>query len=144
MAMQFGDDPYDSDHSGIAQTRSKSSKWPLLIFLVGGPLLVVFLCCGGGVGMMMLGMNVLSAEIEVEMRDHPQFREHIGEVQSFDLDWAKSFAVEGDNTFIFDVRGTKGSGELTVDSVTNDAGAEEIRSAELRLSNGETVVLDMS
>jgi hypothetical protein len=141
--MQFGDDPYDSEYQGTAQTRSKSWKWPLLIFVVGGPLLVIFLCCGGGLGVVMLGMNVLTAEIEVEMRDHPQFREHIGEVESFDLDWSKSFAAEGDDTFIFDVRGSKGSGELTVDSVTNEAGAEEIHSAELRLSTGETIVFDM-
>ena len=137
-------DPYGSNLNGMSQPAQKKSwGWPLLLMVVGGPLIVILLFCGGGLGIMMFGMNVLSAEIEMELRDHPQFREHIGEVQSFDVDWAKSFAEEGDDVFVYDVQGTKGSGEVTVESVTNDVGKEEIISAQLRMSSGEVIELNI-
>ena len=49
--------------------------------------------------------------------------------------------VLGDDTFVYDVKGSKGSGQITAKQITNDEGDEEIRSAVLRLPDGRTVEL---
>jgi len=88
-------------------------------------------------------MSVVSADIENQLRDHPQIQEHIGAIQSLEVDWAKSMAEQDDNIFTYDIRGSKGSGELVVNSETDDEGGEVIRSATLRLSTGETIELQL-
>ena len=55
-------------------------------------------------------------EIKDQVRDDPEFREHIGEVSEFEMDFAASFASQNssDDTYRYKVRGSKGAGELTV------------------------------
>ena len=54
------------------------------------------------------------------------------------MDWSRSFAHEDDETFIYQVQGTKGEGRVTVKQITGDDGNEVILSAELWLPSGET------
>ena len=105
----------------------------LWILLAGGGLVTMLLCCGGGFGFIFFGFNVL----EAEMKD--KLREHIGEIQSLDTDLMASMAAEGDDTFRYKVRGTKGAGELTVKQHTDDDGNEVIDEATLRLADGTKV-----
>jgi len=118
------------------QPRSGTS-W---MWLLGcGGLLMFVLCCGGGIGVVAIGFRVMSAEIKDQIRDNPKFREHIGEVQELEMDWAASFGAEGEDTYRYRVRGTKGSGELTVKHITGPDGNEVINEAELRLADGTKV-----
>jgi hypothetical protein len=83
-------------------------------------------------------LQIVTTEIEDQLSDNPVMREHIGDIESFEMDWSRSFADEDDDTFIYQVRGSKGEGRVTVQHITNDAGDEEILSAQLRLPSGET------
>ena len=86
-------------------------------------------------------MNVVSADIERQLRDNPQMQENIGEISSLKADFVKSSAEDDMDTFVYDVKGSKGEGELTVKSVTNSDGNEDIVSAQLRMSDGRTIEL---
>ena len=87
----------------------------------------------------MFGMNITTTEISNELRDNPKFREHIGELQTLTIDWTKSSAEDDEDTFVYDAKGTKGSGVVTVKHMTDDDGEETIVSASLRLPDGRTV-----
>jgi hypothetical protein len=100
---------------------------------------MVLLCCGGAFGVIAFGVNLLEAEIKDKLRDNPKLREHIGEIQSLDTDLTASMAVDDEDTYRYKVRGTKGSGELTVKQNTDDEGNEVIEEATLRLPDGKTV-----
>jgi len=116
---------------------SGSNTWLWVLLGLGGVAGVC--CCGGGVAVVMFGMNIVTAEIADELRDNPKFREHIGELQEMNVDYIASAAKDDDETFVYDVKGDKGSGELTVKHVTDDDGSEQIVTATLRLSDGKQV-----
>lgn len=115
----------------------------LVVVLGAAGLLCAALCCGAGVWIVGFGMSVVSADIENQLRDHPQIREHLGTIQSLKVDWPKSIAEEDYDTWTYDVRGDKGSGELIVVSVSGDEG-EILQSVTLRKSTGEVIELDLS
>ena len=119
-------------------SRKKGMGVLLATFITGG--VVIVLCCGGGTAIVVFAMNVISREIEVELRDHPQLVKHVGPVTSFDMNWTATFAADED-VYVFDVRGEKGSGEVTVESITGLDDKEEIQWARLRLPGGEVVDL---
>jgi len=110
-------------------------------FLIGG--LTIVICCGGGTALIVFGMNVITKEVEVELRDNEALVEQLGPIQSFELDWMGSFAAaeEDEDVLVFQVEGTKTRGELTVKSVTGPDGNEHVEWAELRLTTGEVVEL---
>ena len=55
------------------------------------------------------------------------------------MDLVKSAAEEGDDVFVYRIKGSKGQGYATVDSITNEWGDEDIQSVSLRLDTGEEV-----
>src|SRR5688572_7548422 len=75
---------YEDFDAGPASQKKKSfGPWSCLsIMLVGGAFGIVLLCCGGGTGVVWFGMNILSAEIENELRDNELMKEHIGVIES--------------------------------------------------------------
>jgi hypothetical protein len=91
------------------------------------------------VAVVMVGMNIVTAEVADELRDNPKFREHIGELREMSVDYIASAAKDDDETFVYNVEGDKGSGVVTVKQVTDDDGSERIVEATLRLKNGQTV-----
>ena len=115
----------------------KSSSMIILIVLavVGGGFFL--LCCGGSVGVVMLGMDIAEAEVEAQLRDNPVLRDKLGEMQSCQTNFARSVAENDDDTFVYEVEGTKGSGTLTVTTDWDD----QITFAKLRLPDGEEIVL---
>ena len=132
------------DSFGQAQPQKKKSALPMVFIVLGGlGLLAVVACCGGGIWMANFGMSIVSAEIANQLEDHPQIQEHVGDIVSLDVDWAKSMAEEGDDVFVFDLEGSKASGELIVNTVTNEAGDEEIMDATLKLESGEKIPLEL-
>jgi hypothetical protein len=119
--------------------RSSSGCW--IWAIVAGAGFLLLMCCGGGALLVGFGLQIVTTEIEDLLSGNPILQEHIGEVQSFEMDWSRSFADEDDDTFIYQVQGTKGEGRVTVKHITGEDGNEVILSAQLRLPSGETIDL---
>jgi hypothetical protein len=135
------DDPFAHDPAHARQR--SSTNWSVIViglFAAGG-LLVAGLCCGGGWFAFRFGMNVMTEEVRTELDGNDVIREHIGTIQNMSMDYTKSAAVEGDDVFVFRIEGDKGSGYVTVESVTNAAGTEEVAGGSLKLDSGETIPL---
>lgn len=140
------ENPFDSQQFSPQQNASTSGggawKWILGILGVGG-LLMVLVCCGGGIGLVGFGMNIVEEDLKNQLRDHPEIQEHIGEITKFDVNFIKSTANNDDDVFVYDVEGAKGSAELTIGSESGDDGTELIHSASMRLPGGDVIVLDV-
>jgi hypothetical protein len=124
--------------AGPPPRRSSRGCWIGGSFLA---LLVALLCCGGGVALVRFGFQIIATEIEEQLADNPKLKEQIGEIQSFETEWSRTLVHKEKDVTVFNVRGDKGEGRITVHHVTNDEGDEEIQSAVLRLSTGESVEL---
>ncbi len=121
-------------------TKGKSNKTLviLILVLVGG----FFLICYGGLGgLTYFGLDIVSSEVENQVRNHPTIKSEIGEIKSFDMSLTKSAHIREDDVFVFDVQGTKGDGEVTAKIFTNSEGMEEIIRASLKTSTGRTMSL---
>jgi hypothetical protein len=123
------------------QSGGGSRVW---LWLVGGAVVLVLagcICCGGAA---YFGMQIVTEEVAEQLRYHPVVLEQLGEVEEFKVNWAKSIN-EDDNMdlWVYDVKGTKGSGVITCEHVTNDAGNEEILWATLKLPDGREFDLDL-
>ncbi len=106
-------------------------------------MLMMMLCCGGFVGLAIFGMGIVAEDLKNELRETREVRQHVGEIQKFETNFTKSVAADGDNTFVYDVEGTIGNAEMTIESETLDDGSEMIISASMRLSNGEVIDIDV-
>jgi len=95
----------------------------------------------GGWGMVKLGLDVFSDAVEADLRDNPVIIEHLGRIEEIEVDLTTSLSTEGEDDFVFDVRGTKGSGRITATCVTSQDGVEEVVSGTVQLDSGETVDL---
>jgi hypothetical protein len=123
--------PYDS------QPKSSSKLWLWILLGVGG--LAGLCCCGGVISLAMFGLNIATEEVANELRDNPKFREHIGELQTLNIDWTKSTAEDDTDIYVYNAKGDKGSGIVTVKHITDDDGNEKIIKATLRLPDGRQV-----
>ncbi|MHC4933390.1 MAG: Coa1/Tim21 domain-containing protein, partial [Planctomycetota bacterium] len=72
---------------------------------------------------------------------NPVILEHIGRIESIEFDFMATGAAQGDDTLVFNLKGTKGEGVLTAEVITIDDEHEEVRSGFLRLPSGERVDL---
>ena len=114
----------------------------VICILVGIGALLVVLICAGVVGLAFFGMNVIETEVRNQVRDDPALVEHIGQIEDFDADLTESGAIDDEDTFVYRVKGTKGSGLLTVRHITDDNGDEVVEWAKLRLPDGKEIELD--
>ncbi len=134
--------PYAEENFGQPKAPKKKKNvlfWVLISVGVGFGIL----CCGGGTGLVMMGMNMIAADIEVQLRDNEQLRAEVGEIQSLEVNWSKTMNADDEDVMVFPLQGSEGSGELTVNSVTGDNANEEIRSATLRTSDGREIELNL-
>ena len=137
--MSFADDPLLHDQFPV-QRRKRTSTGCVIMVVVGVFLVLVTLCCGGGGAVVYFGLNLIEEEVEGDLRDNPVIAEHIGSIQSFEMDWGGSFVEEeDDDTFVFRIRGSKASGIITVvcDN-TGSAEISEVLSGTLQVDSGET------
>ncbi len=119
------------------QSPKSSNTWLWVLLGLG---VMSFLCCGGIVaGVAIFGMNIVAQEVADQVRDNPKFREHIGELQSLDVDWVATSAKNDQETFVYTAQGDKGSGVLTVKQEQDDDWNEIVVEASLRLPNGTQV-----
>jgi hypothetical protein len=136
-----GFDPYRSPVQGKKKGGSKTG-W-IVGIIVGVVLLVIVapvVCClGGGWLAWMFASNVIADALKQEVGDEPVVREHLGEIQKCVLNASKSSAAGGNDTYVFDVEGTKGKGEIMAqfDQSAQQQGRPAVLWARLRLSNGQ-------
>lgn len=130
---------YDDDDD-VRPPQRKSGNWLVIALILGVAVLGagVLACCGG---VAYFGINVVTTEVETALRDNPTLREHVGEIQKFTLNFTRTVAEDKEDVWVYDVVGSKASGELTVHHVTGAGGKEQVRSASLRLKDGTTVEL---
>ncbi|TWT33399.1 hypothetical protein [Blastopirellula retiformator] len=110
-------DPY-------AQPPRKKSSGAGWIFGIGGcivaavfaPFLLVCGCCGG---LMQWAMNQRAEMIATAVEGDETLRQEIGDVSSCSINWSGSMSA-GDDVFVFDVSGDKGSGSLYVHEAGDD------------------------
>ena len=104
--------------------------------VAGGLCLLV--CCGGVVH---FGFGVTAEQVRHKLEADPRFVQHVGQVQEFNVDYLGSFSNEEDDVFIYNVKGSKWSGRVTVKHETDDEGDEQIVWARFTLASGEKVEL---
>lgn len=136
--------PYE--HQALGQTPSGAFSNKLFWLVLGGGFITtVLLCCGGTIVLGRFGLGVLAADIEMQLRDHPVIQVHIGQIEELSVNFTRSAALEDTDTFIYEIRGNRGSGELTVTSHAQWIGdQEQIVAATLRLENGEVIELEFA
>ena len=133
-------DPYESPQG--RRPSGSSTNWALIIgILAGVGLLFVLLCCGGVFYLVSFGTDVIAEQILIEIEDNPVVVEHIGTIEEFEFDMAKSAAAPGADEYVFRIVGDKGAGFLRVESVTVNADQEEVTDGTLKMDSGETFPL---
>ena len=120
--------------------RSGEGSAKLLVGILIGGGLAALICCGVG-AFFLFGLDEFARQVQVEIEDNPVIVEHIGEISSFEHDLSMSIDEPGEDTFVFHVTGTKGSGTLRADCITIDADREDVPRAELILDSGESYQL---
>lgn len=141
----FNSGPTGSFNSPPVAPQAARSKTPMILGIVGGLAAVGLLfCCGGGLLLVGFGLNVMTVEVQDDLATRPEMQEHIGEIQSFKFNLVRSGSHDDDETFVYDVVGSKGKGFVTVQQQTGDDGSEVIVFAELTLSDGRKLPIDTS
>ena len=133
----------DSDEAwgGAAPKSAPSSRKKLWIGLgIGAAALGCLTCVGGGIALMVLGFQVMSEQIEDELRPLPALQAEIGEVQEVETEWLLSADEAEDDTFVYRVTGSKGSVLVRLRS-RSEGDEERILWAEMELPSGERRVL---
>jgi len=142
----MNDDPFESAradealHPNYSRPRRPagdgSRTWLILLLGAG---IVFMMCCGGGVFLVKFGLDSMAVEVREELRNDPVILERIGDIESLDLDYTASIQNGEEEIWAYEVRGTKGSGRLTVRQITDEDGNEQVLSATLHLPGGEDV-----
>lgn len=132
---------YQSD-PGFEQPAKSSGRWWIVI-LGGAGLFFVLACCGGGLGLGMLGIRFEEANMETQLRDNVQVRQHLGEISEFKTNYTKSFANDDEDIWVYDVKGSKGSAEMTITTSTDADFESTIEGVVMRLPTGETIEVNL-
>ena len=82
------------------------------------------------------GSELMEDAVRAELRGNPVIVEHIGEIQSVDLQLMASARHSGEDVYGFELQGTKGQGSLDAVIVTAENGGEEVVWAVLKLPDG--------
>jgi hypothetical protein len=82
------------------------------------------------------GLGLVSDQVQVDLRGNPVMQAHVGEVIHFDVNITRSMMEPDAETFVFDVKGVKGSGRVIAKCVTVDADREKVTAGRLRLDSG--------
>jgi hypothetical protein len=139
--MVYHADDEEDDETPVARARRPRARWSrawivLAIVLGGGAAGVLLLCCGSGLGLVWFGVNVISAEVEDQLRDNPHLQEEIGSLESIRMDITRSVAATDDDVMVFYVQGSQGAGTVTVKSKDDAAGNTIVQAATLRRADG--------
>lgn len=133
------------DDAKFTAEAKPSNRFPILLAIALGILSAgAVFCCGGAVLMVKFGMDVVSDEVREELAAKPEVRQNIGEIESFGINYSRTGSQNDDEVFVYDIKGSEGKGFVTVRQITNDDGSEGILSAELTMSDGRKVPIQVS
>ena len=124
--------------------KKKMPTWAIVLLIVLGLGVVGgVVCCGGGFLAMKFGTEQIAQVARGSVEGHPAVVEHIGEIWAFELSLAKSGEIGEPNTFVFDVHGNKGSGEIVVrmSQQPDESGNLTLLEGELELPDGTVIDL---
>jgi len=125
-------------------TEKKSNKTCMILGIIGGVILAGVLCCGGfSYFGWNAAMGVLEDAVKVELAANPVAQQHLGDITSVDVNLTKTGETNKPGFLVFDVVGTKGSGQVSVRQNPGDeAHPLTTEDGELRMSNGDVFSLD--
>ncbi|MHC4959907.1 MAG: hypothetical protein ACYTGN_16200 [Planctomycetota bacterium] len=87
------------------------------------------------------GLDVIAEQVKLDIQDHPLILEHIGSIETIELDFTASAAQDDENAFVFNLKGSKGNGLLIAELETTDADTEKVVAATLRVASGKVIDL---
>ena len=108
---------------------------------LGCAVLAVLFVVVGGYAFFSFGGKVLSTQVGESVRDNPVVLEHLGRIESIEMDWMETVSNGQEDVFVYEVVGSKGSGVLRVVSITIDDTTEQVVSGTLQLASGEELDL---
>jgi hypothetical protein len=90
--------------------KSRSRKILLILgSILGGFTLCALLCCGG----MNFFFGMMADNVRLKLENDPQFAAHVGQIQEINHDFFAGIDL-GEEVEVYDVKGTKWSGRLTL------------------------------
>ncbi|MEZ6058632.1 MAG: hypothetical protein R3C01_18175 [Planctomycetaceae bacterium] len=127
----------------------KNNKTCLILGIVGGVILAMLLCCGvASYFGMQFGGSALEMDVQHRFAGHPVVEEHLGELSEVKISWMEGFQYVGETKkedfFVFNVKGTKGSGKLVLKFDQTPGKEPQFISdgGEIRMSTGEVIRFD--
>ena len=120
---------------------STSSGWFKILGCGGCAVGAVIVISVGLFLLVVAGMELLEEQVEADLRDNAVVLQHLGRIEEFEVDGWASLNAEGEDDFVFHVRGALGSGTLRVTCITIDDETEEVVAGTLQLDSGEIVQL---
>lgn len=123
---------------------AKSNSTCLILGLVFGGFSGFVLICGGCCfGTMYFSFGVIEEQARPQITNNAVVVEHIGEVQSCEMDWMASLqrSQQQENTFVFDLTGTKGAGQVVAVLLPDGNNPMSLVSGQLTMSTGEVYEL---
>ena len=101
---------------------------------------VIVVVIGGGYMLYRTGVGMLAEMVQVAIRDNPVVLEHIGNIEEIEFDVKGTAAFGQKDILVFNVEGSKGSGELRVVIAEDKREGEQvsINQGSLRMADGQT------
>src|SRR5262245_38332217 len=96
------------------------SQKRVVVFVIGlmaAAGLCLLVCCGGVVH---FGAGMIAEEVREKLEADPRFGEHVGQLQDFHVDLLASMSNNEDDVYVYNVKGSKWSGRVTVKHETDD------------------------
>lgn len=88
------------------------------------------------------GVGLFTRQAQDAAQRYPLIRQHIGQINAFEIDTDATGAAPGMNTFVFDLTGDKGRGRLEADFITVSADTERLGKGVLTLADGRRLPFD--
>jgi hypothetical protein len=88
------------------------------------------------------GDNIFTRQARVAVQRYPLVQQHIGTLQSFELDLAGTGEAEGAEEFVFTLVGDKGRGRILAEFITVDADTERLGKGVLTLADGREIAFE--
>lgn len=112
-----------------------------VLFGCGGAALLALLILLAGFGLIRFGFAFMAEQVKTDLRGNAVIVEHLGRLDSLEVDFMGSVLAPGADDFVFRARGTKGTGVVRATCVTVDADTEKVTAGTLQLESGEMVDL---
>jgi len=121
----------------------RASVIKILLILAACGVVALIVCGGLGWWGVKKGLGVAGDMIAEQVRDHSVILEHIGDIQSAEIDLGATASLNRPNAFVIILTGSKGDGRLTADTQQQGDGSMKVTAAALRLPDGGSIDLDL-